>query len=46
MPAVRALVRMYLEQNRTRDAEQLLAQLPPATAAEAAGLRADLLQAG
>lgn len=45
MPAVRALVRMYLEQNRTRDAEQLLAQLPPATAAEATGLRADLLQA-
>ncbi|MDI9854500.1 cellulose synthase subunit BcsC-related outer membrane protein [Comamonas sp. 17RB] len=44
MPAVRALVGMYLEQNRSRDAEQLLAQLPPATAAEAAGLRADLLQ--
>lgn len=45
MPAVRALVRMYLEQKRTRDAEQLLAQLPPATAADTAGLRADLLQA-
>lgn len=45
MPAVRALVRMYLAQQRVQDAEHLLAQLPPATDTDTSGLRADLLQA-
>lgn len=44
MPAVRALTKLYLEQKRTADAQQLLAQQASASAADTAGLRADLLQ--
>lgn len=45
MPAVRALVQMYLAQKRLHEAEALLSQLPARAQSDSAALRADLLQA-